>query len=69
MDINRFYVSFIFLRQALDQVRERMAASPYSEQITEDQMRWFLLDRKFDVDATVDKLIKMLRWRREFGYV
>jgi hypothetical protein len=53
----------------LDQVREKMAASPYAEQITEDQMRWFLLDRKFDVEATVDKLVKMLRWRREFGYV
>jgi hypothetical protein len=59
---------FLLILQALDQVREKMAASPYSEQITEEQMRWFLLDRKFDVEATVDKLIKMLRWRREFGY-
>ena len=44
-----------------------MAVSPYSEQVTDEMMRWFLLDRKLDVDATVDKLIKMLRWRREFG--
>lgn len=44
-----------------------MAASPYAQKVDEEIMRWFLLDRKLDVDATVDKLIKMLRWRREFG--
>lgn len=33
----------------------------------EDLILWFLRDRKFDVDATIAKLIKALEWRREFG--
>ncbi|KAG0616232.1 hypothetical protein M758_5G100300 [Ceratodon purpureus] len=33
----------------------------------EDLILWFLRDRKFDIDATVAKLIKTLEWRREFG--
>lgn len=51
----------------MEDLRQRMAASPYAEQVEEDQMRWFLLDRKLDVEEAEQKLTRMLRWRREFG--
>jgi len=55
------------LPQALEKLREHMASTPYANEVTEDQMRWFLMDRKLDVQEAEDKLVKMLRWRREFG--
>jgi len=55
------------LLQALEQLRQRMAATPYADDVTEEQMRWFLMDRKLDPEQAEEKLVKMLRWRREFG--
>lgn len=53
---------------ALEALRARMAASPYPEAAEDDAtLRWFLQDRKLDVDEAEEKLLKMLRWRREFG--
>lgn len=55
-------------RAALEALRERIAASPYPEAANDDKtLRWFLQDRKLDVEEAEEKLIKMLRWRREFG--
>lgn len=45
-----------------------MAAAPY-ELPDEGTLRWFLLDRKLDVAEAEEKLLSMLRWRREFGCV
>ncbi|KAF9624650.1 hypothetical protein IFM89_012696 [Coptis chinensis] len=33
----------------------------------EDTILWFLKDRKFDVQETVSKLSKAIKWRQEFG--
>nr|XP_024399664.1 phosphatidylinositol transfer protein CSR1-like isoform X2 [Physcomitrium patens] len=33
----------------------------------EDLLLWFLRDRKFDVDAAVEKITTALVWRKEFG--
>lgn len=43
-----------------------MAVEPY-ELPPEETLRWFLLDRSFDVAEAREKLVAMLRWRREFG--
>lgn len=53
---------------ALKELQYRMEASPYSE-VAQDEgtLRWFLQDRKLDVPDAEEKLLKMLRWRREFG--
>jgi len=52
-------------QQALRAVSERMASSPFG--IPNDTtMQWFLRDRKFDVDETVNKLEKMMKWRQDF---
>jgi hypothetical protein len=53
--------------QALEELKRRMSASPYADEVKESELRWFLLDRKLDVAEAVEKLITMLRWRREFG--
>ena len=53
--------------QALDSLRAAMAATPYGGRVDEDTLRWFLLDRKLDVEDAVGKLSKMMRWREEFG--
>lgn len=55
--------------QALDQLRAAMATTPYAEVSAgaDSTLRWFLLDRKLDVEEAQDKLVRMLRWRREFG--
>jgi hypothetical protein len=42
-----------------------MAASPVDTPDPETQ-RWFLRDRKFNVDEAVEKLEAAQRWRREF---
>ncbi len=36
---------------------------------SDDTLRWFLLDRKLDVDETVTKLNNMMKWRKEFKCV
>lgn len=55
---------------ALQELQYRMAASPYPDVAADEgTLRWFLQDRKLDVDEAEEKLIKMLRWRREFGWV
>ena len=51
--------------QALQAVKERMLSSPYGAP-DEETMQWFLRDRKFEVDETVGKLEKMMKWRQEF---
>lgn len=54
---------------ALNQLKEKMMQTEYAENVTEEQLRWFLLDRKLDTKAAKDKLCSMLKWRSEFGYV
>ena len=51
--------------QALAELGQRMAASPVDTPDHETQ-RWFLRDRKFNVDEAVEKLESAQRWRREF---
>ena len=51
--------------QALAELEQRMAASPVDTPDPETQ-RWFLRDRKFNVDEAVEKLEAAQRWRREF---
>eukprot|EP00889_Picochlorum_renovo_P005672 jgi/Picre1/32702/NNA_008047.t1 len=36
-----------------------MASTEFGDEVTEEQMRWFLLDRKMQVDAAAEKLVKM----------
>ncbi|EFN52164.1 hypothetical protein CHLNCDRAFT_32681 [Chlorella variabilis] len=53
---------------ALEALRQRMASSPYPDAAQDEStLRWFLQDRKLDVAEAEEKLLKMLRWRREFG--
>jgi hypothetical protein len=42
-----------------------MAATPYAGKTEEDVLKWFLLDRKLDVEETVEKLTKMHTWRQD----
>ena len=51
--------------QALLSVSERKVGCPFGTP-DEQTMQWFLRDRKFDVDETVSKLEKMMKWRQEF---
>lgn len=53
--------------RALEQLTARMDASPYAGAADEATLRWFLLDRRLDVDEAEGKVVEMLRWRREFG--
>lgn len=34
---------------------------------TEDEAKWFLRDRSFDVEEAYTKLVTCLRWRKEFN--
>ena len=52
---------------ALESLRNAFDSSTYNDEVTDEQLRWFLLDRKLDVDAAKQKLETMLEWRREFG--
>ena len=53
---------------ALQQLRQRMAASPFPAAAQDEvTLRWFLQDRKLDVAGAEEKLLTMLRWRTEFG--
>jgi len=54
---------------ALENLRKEMSATPYMNAATDEQLRWFLLDRKLQVEAAKDKLCTMLKWREEFGCV
>lgn len=51
--------------QALAELERRMAASPVDTPDPETQ-RWFLRDRKFNVNEAVEKLEAAQRWRRDF---
>jgi hypothetical protein len=53
--------------QALSELQQRMAATPYAGAADDETLRWFLLDRKLDVAGAEEKLVQMLRWRVEFG--
>ena len=52
---------------ALNALRESMSQTSFGDAVTEEQLKWFLLDRKLDVEAATEKLVKMLEWRKEFG--
>ena len=51
--------------QALQAVSERMAGCSYGTP-SRDTIEWFLRDRKYDVEDTVGKLEKMMKWRQDF---
>lgn len=53
--------------QALNELRDTMQGTEYASECTEEQLKWFLLDRKLDKDAAKEKLVAMLQWRRDFG--
>ena len=55
----------LLLLQALQQLQDKMNACSYGKP-DEDTLKWFLRDRKLDVDETVDKLTNMLKWRQDF---
>lgn len=61
------YLSLTAIRalQALAELSRRMANSTDGapDMVTQ---QWFLRDRKFDVNAAIEKLDSMMRWRREF---
>mmetsp|Transcript_11351 Transcript_11351/g.29101 ORF Transcript_11351/g.29101 Transcript_11351/m.29101 type:complete len:308 (-) Transcript_11351:233-1156(-) len=51
--------------KALAEVQARLEGYKYGTP-SADVCKWFLRDRKFDVEETVEKLQGMLRWRSEF---
>lgn len=51
--------------QALEQLKEKMTTCSYG-QPDEETQKWFLRDRKLDVDEAAQKLTDMLKWRRDF---
>lgn len=53
--------------QALNELREMMGGTEYASECTEEQLQWFLMDRKLDTEAAKEKLVGMLQWRRDFG--
>lgn len=53
--------------KALNRLRDAMASTEFGDEVTDEQLRWFLLDRKMQVDAAAEKLVKMLAWRKDFG--
>ena len=42
-----------------------MADCPYGTP-QQKTLEWFLRDRKYDVEETVGKLEKMMKWRQQF---
>jgi hypothetical protein len=53
---------------ALQKLQQRMAAGPFPAAAQDEAtLRWFLQDRKMDVEGAEEKLLTMLRWRTEFG--
>ena len=55
--------------KALDDLRARLQSqTPFKTAAQDDELlKWYLRDRKFDVDAAEKKLITMLQWRQDFG--
>lgn len=51
--------------QALKQLKDKMTTCSYG-QPDEETQKWFLRDRKLDVDEAAQKLTDMLKWRRDF---
>ena len=51
--------------QALEQLKEKMTTCSYG-QPDEETQKWFLRDRKLDVNEAAQKLTDMLKWRRDF---
>lgn len=52
--------------QALERLLGRFESQPHLNP-TEDEAKWFLRDRNFDLDEAYSKLLTCLRWRREFN--
>lgn len=52
-------------KRALQQLQDKMTTCSYG-QPDEDTQKWFLRDRKLDVNETAEKLTNMLKWRRDF---
>ena len=53
---------------ALAELRRRIAAGEFAAAASDDAtLRWFLLDRRLDVDAAEHKLLRMLQWRQQIG--
>ena len=48
-------------------MQQRLAGAEDGEPDAET-IRWFLRDRRFDVDETVSKLEKMMQWRSDFRW-
>lgn len=51
--------------QALRQLQDKMAHCSYG-QPNEETQKWFLRDRKLEVQEATQKLTNMLKWRQEF---
>lgn len=54
---------------ALEMLRSQMSETECEKEVTEEQLQWFLMDRKLNVEAAKEKLCNMLKWRKEFGCV
>jgi hypothetical protein len=52
--------------QALVRLKNRFKGSPFGEP-TDDEAKWFLRDRGFEVEEAYSKLATCLRWRKQFG--
>lgn len=46
-----------------------MNNTPYAGMTDEEILKWYLLDRKLDVEESVEKLVKMHAWRQAIRYV
>lgn len=51
--------------QALKQLQDKMSHCAYG-QSDEETQKWFLRDRKLEVEEAAQKLTNMLKWRQEF---
>ena len=64
-----FFPVVIFPVQALGKLKEAVNQTDYKDRVDEEQLRWFLLDRKLDWMEAQSKLISMLKWRERIGCV
>jgi len=53
----------LHLLQGVAELKERLSDT----KATERDIKWFLRDRRYDVDAADTKIRKMLEWRKDFG--
>eukprot|EP01023_Acetabularia_acetabulum_P008056 TRINITY_DN13501_c0_g1_i5.p1 TRINITY_DN13501_c0_g1~~TRINITY_DN13501_c0_g1_i5.p1 ORF type:complete len:273 (-),score=42.62 TRINITY_DN13501_c0_g1_i5:150-968(-) len=53
-------------QQALQSLQQGLQGGNGSIEVDEEQMKWFLRDRAFDVKEAQWKLMNMLNWRRDF---